>query len=235
MIKHVQFGKKQRVVDELGRRIRSGEWSSGRQLPGEHQLASEFNVSRGTLRQALLELQRQQYIATQSGVGSFVTFDGIALDQQQGWARALARSGARIVTELLTLECIDEEAMGAHVDCTRFVEVVRRRRLAGGEIVSLERSLIPARGQLVTLPERGLLNDSITDTLAAHELVAAHGEQWLSLAALDSQQAERLERPAGTLFMQSTRLTLDTHDRFVEHVTSLLDPAHFHFHLAFDS
>ncbi|MCE3028637.1 GntR family transcriptional regulator [Salinicola sp. DM10] len=235
MSKPVRFDKKQRVVDELGRRIRSGEWSSGHQLPGEHQLANEFNVSRGTLRQALLELQRQQYIATQSGVGSFVTFDGIALDQQQGWARALARSGVRIVTELLSLQCVEDAALAERVDGTRFVEIVRRRRLAEGEIVSLERSLIPARGQLAQLPERGLINDSITDTLAAHELVAARGEQWLSLAALDAQQAKRLERPAGTLFMQSTRLTLDTHDRFVEHVTSLLDPAHFHFHLAFDS
>ncbi|RKR03367.1 GntR family transcriptional regulator [Kushneria sinocarnis] len=235
MNKHVRFGKKQRVVDELGRRIRSGEWSSGRQLPGEHQLATEFNVSRGTLRQALLELQRQQYIATQSGVGSFVTFDGIALDQQQGWARALARSGVRIVTELLSIECVHDDALADRVHCNRFVEIVRRRRLAEGEIVSLERSLIPARGQLSNLPEHGLLNDSITDTLAAHELIAARGEQWLSIAALDEQQAQQLNRATGTLFMQSTRLTLDADDRFVEHVTSLLDPTHFHFHLAFDS
>ena len=39
-------------------------------LPGEHQLAEEFAVSRGTLREALAELKRRNYIATQSGVGS---------------------------------------------------------------------------------------------------------------------------------------------------------------------
>ena len=48
-------------------------------LPGEHQLAEEFAVSRGTLREALAELKRRNYIATQSGVGSIVTFDGMVL------------------------------------------------------------------------------------------------------------------------------------------------------------
>lgn len=56
-------------------------------LPGEHQLAEEFAVSRGTLREALAELKRRNYIATQSGVGSIVTFDGMVLDQRSGWPR----------------------------------------------------------------------------------------------------------------------------------------------------
>ena len=80
MIKHVRFDKKTRVVDELIRRIESGLLEDGFQLPGEHQLAEEFGVSRGTLREALAELKRRNYIATQSGVGSIVTFDGVALD-----------------------------------------------------------------------------------------------------------------------------------------------------------
>ena len=53
MIRQVRFDKKQRVVDELIRRIESGLMEDGFHLPGEHQLAQEFKVSRGTLREAL--------------------------------------------------------------------------------------------------------------------------------------------------------------------------------------
>ena len=77
MIRHVRFDKKKRVVDELIRRIEAGVMADGFLLPGEHQLAEEFAVSRGTLREALAELKRRNYIATQSGVGSIVTFDGM--------------------------------------------------------------------------------------------------------------------------------------------------------------
>ena len=79
MIRHVRFDKKKRVVDELIRRIEGGVMADGFLLPGEHQLAEEFAVSRGTLREALSELKRRNYIATQSGVGSIVTFDGMVL------------------------------------------------------------------------------------------------------------------------------------------------------------
>ena len=91
MIRQVRFDKKQRVVDELIRRIESGLLEDGLLLPGEHQLAQEFKVSRGTLREALAELKRRHYIATQSGVGSIVTFDGVMLDQRNGWGRRLRR------------------------------------------------------------------------------------------------------------------------------------------------
>ena len=60
MIRQVRFDKKQRVVDELVRRIESGLMEDGFLLPGEHQLAQEFNVSRGTLREALAELKAAQ-------------------------------------------------------------------------------------------------------------------------------------------------------------------------------
>ena len=59
MIRQVRFDKKKRVVDELARRIESGQMGSGELLPGENLLAQEFNVSRGTLREALYELKRR--------------------------------------------------------------------------------------------------------------------------------------------------------------------------------
>lgn len=233
MHKPVRFDKKQRVVDELTRRIRSGRLRRGKRLPGEHQLAEELEVSRGTLREALLELKRQRYIATQTGVGSIVTYDGIELDQHSGWARALADSGTGLRIEILRLETITDTELSARYDVDRFIAVDRRRFTVEGRFVSLERACVPAIAALADLPRRGLVDDSLTATLQAAGLHVERGEQSVDMALLEAPDAALLGRAPGTPFLRSTRITV-THDgALVEHVVSLLDPAHFRLHLHF--
>ncbi|WP_110649287.1 GntR family transcriptional regulator [Salinicola peritrichatus] len=233
MHKPVRFDKKQRVIDELTRRIRSGRLRRGKRLPGEHQLAEELEVSRGTLREALLELKRQRYIATQTGVGSIVTYDGVELDQQSGWARALADSGAGLQVELLRLAPVADAELQARHGIDRFIAVDRRRFTGDGQFVSLERSRVPALPALIDLPQRGLLDDSLMATLNAAGLHFEGGEQSVDIAYLDAEDAALLARDVGTPFLRSTRTTFTQEGVLVEHVVSLLDPNHFRLHLHF--
>jgi len=231
MTGQVGFSKRSRLVEDLAERIRSGRLARGERLPGENQLAATYQVSRGTVRSALSELQRRNLIATETGVGSFVTFDGVALDQSVGWARALAEAGSDATVELLGIE------RGRPLDLAErygpLVTVRRLRRTADGP-VSLETSTLPATGALADLPERGLVDGSITATLRAAGLAATgSGEQWISAVPLDAAAAGLLERSPGELFLQSTRTTLTMGGALVEHVVSLLDPSRFRFHLTF--
>lgn len=233
MIRHVRFDKKKRVVDELIRRIEGGVIADGFLLPGEHQLAEEFAVSRGTLREALAELKRRNYIATQSGVGSIVTFDGMVLDQRQGWAQALADTGAQVSTEVLRFEAVTRPDLFSRFGTEQFIALDRCRRTADGTPVSLERSLMPASADLESLPRMGLIDNSLTITLAAYGYVGAAGDQWIGAEALSAEDAQLLGRPAGTVFLKASRTTYDRRERFMEHVESLLDPLHFRLHLQF--
>jgi len=233
MIRHVRFDKKKRVVDELIRRIESGLLEDGLLLPGEHQLAEEFSVSRGTLREALAELKRRNYIATQSGVGSIVTYDGIPLDQRAGWAQALADSGALINTEVLRLEAVVRPDLFSRYGTEQFIALDRRRRNTEGTVVSLEHSLMPASGGLEGLPDVGLIDNSLTITLAAYGFVGDRGDQWIGAEPLSAEDAELLGRPLGTVFLKALRTTYDKQGRFMEQVESLLDPLHFRLHLVF--
>ncbi|MEW5698628.1 GntR family transcriptional regulator [Pseudomonas synxantha] len=233
MIRHVRFDKKKRVVDELIRRIEGGVMADGFLLPGEHQLAEEFAVSRGTLREALAELKRRHYIATQSGVGSIVTFDGMVLDQRSGWAQALADTGAQVSTEILRFEAVTRADLFSRFGTDQFIALDRLRRAADGTPVSLERSLMPAVGDLESLPRIGLIDNSLTITLAAYGYVGADGDQWIGVEPLSDEDAERLARPIGTVFLKASRTTYDRRERFMEHVESLLDPVHFRLHLQF--
>ncbi|WP_426136277.1 GntR family transcriptional regulator [Pseudomonas sp. PWP3-1b2] len=233
MIRHVRFDKKKRVVDELIRRIEGGVMADGYLLPGEHQLAEEFAVSRGTLREALAELKRRNYIATQSGVGSIVTFDGMVLDQRSGWAQALADTGAQVTTDILRLEAVTRPDLLSRFGSDRFIALDRRRCAPDGAFVSLERSLMPASGGLESLPDVGLIDNSLTITLAAFGYVGAEGDQWIGAEPLSNEDAELLGRPVGTVFLKASRTTYDRRERFMEHVESLLDPLHFRLHLQF--
>ncbi|MBO0849937.1 MAG: GntR family transcriptional regulator [Pseudonocardia sp.] len=227
------LGKRDRLVADLVGQIRSGRLAQGAQLPGEQELARRYRVSRGTVRGALAELQRRDLIATQSGVGSFVTFDGVRLDQSVGWAAALARSGFRIDTTLLAIERTTEPELTERFGIEQFIAVRRLRRDPSAGPVSLEVALVPAVGPLTRLPEHGLVDGSLTASLARAGLRAVRGEQWISAEALDEDTAAPLERSVGELFLKAIRVSTDGSGRLVERVVSLLDPARFRFHLTF--
>jgi DNA-binding GntR family transcriptional regulator len=60
------------VIEELRRRIESGEYPPGSVLPSEHQLSDEFQIARPTVVRALRVLRQDGWIETQQGKGSFV-------------------------------------------------------------------------------------------------------------------------------------------------------------------
>lgn len=62
-----------RVAAALVAAIESGRYPPGSRLPAEIDLAAEFDVSRGTLRQALAALRSKGFIEAVPGRGSFVT------------------------------------------------------------------------------------------------------------------------------------------------------------------
>ena len=56
----------------IKRKIEGGEWPVGSQIPTEEELCAMFNVSRATVRTAVLELVRQGYLKRQQGKGTFI-------------------------------------------------------------------------------------------------------------------------------------------------------------------
>ena len=60
------------VVAEIKSRIERGQYPPGSLLPSEHQLVSDFGVSRPTIVKALSALRQDGWIDTQQGRGSFV-------------------------------------------------------------------------------------------------------------------------------------------------------------------
>lgn len=231
MTARVSSLKHESIAATLGKEIRAGR--VGRQLPGENALAARFEVSRNTVRQALDELGRAGLITTRPGKGSFVVYDDVPLDAHAGWAVAFQQRGIATEVEVLRLERVTDTDLAARLgeESPLFVAIDRLRRVVGGPAISYERSRVPAVGDLRDLPERGLVDGSLTATLLAAGLRGDHGEQWVSARPLTSAEAAVLGRSPTECFLQTRRVTRTACGDLVEHVESALDPAHFQLHL----
>jgi GntR family transcriptional regulator len=60
------------VVAEIKSRVERGDYPPGSLLPSEHQLVTDFGVSRPTIVKSLSVLRQEGWIETQQGRGSFV-------------------------------------------------------------------------------------------------------------------------------------------------------------------
>lgn len=235
----VRSGKRQQIVDTLAGRIRDGQYERGARLDGELRLAEEFGVSRGTVRQALSELQQRRLIATETGRGSFVIFDGHQLDQQYGWAQALADTGSSVTVQNMGIATVQRDEVPQLPEGVVFTDGIAIRRLRslqtddGVAPISFECATVPAIGALADLPRTGLVEDSLSRTLAAAGLDPVRGIQRAGVHRLDEREAGILQRPAATAFLRTARTSFDADGRFVEHVVSLLDPDHFTLALSF--
>lgn len=67
------------LVDSLRKRLTGGEWTEGQRLPTEADLATEYGVSRATVRSALQHLETQGLTITRHGMGTFVSPYGHAI------------------------------------------------------------------------------------------------------------------------------------------------------------
>ncbi|TQJ27915.1 GntR family transcriptional regulator [Curtobacterium citreum] len=227
--------KRRLVADALRDAIATGRYRAGERLPGEHDLAARYEVSRGTVRAALADLADDEYISTHGGVGSVVTFDGATLDPRGGWARSIAASGTEVTTRILRIERLDSPDLQAELDAATpvFVAVDRIRAVTGERPVSLERSILPHVGRLASAIIEGLVDDSLTATIAEAGLIPSSAEQWIDVVPLDTNDARLLERADGTPFLRSRRVSRTAEGVFVERVDSLLDPDRFRLHMRF--
>lgn len=111
----------EQVASQVRAAIMAGELSAGDQLPSIRSLAADLRISAITTKRAYADLERQGFIATVPGKGSFVAGDNLELLREERLRQveaALARAveGARVagltpaeLHEMLDLEMEDTQ------------------------------------------------------------------------------------------------------------------------------
>ena len=62
-----------RLAQDLRRRLTAGEWTPGQAIPAETALATAYEVSRNTIREAISRLVTEGQVRIQRGVGTIVS------------------------------------------------------------------------------------------------------------------------------------------------------------------
>ena len=227
--------KYQRIAKLLRRDIETGVLRAEERLPGEIELARNFDVSRSTIRQALSTLQEAGLIQTWSGAGSFVCYNGAQLDDDLGWSQALARQGVQAAPRILRFARIDDELLASELGLPSpdFLALDRVRSAEAGRPISLERSRLPWRPAFGPALHQGLVGGSLRRTLDSLGIRPTGGSETVQLVRLTREDANELQQTEGELFLATLRIAHDAAGSIVEHVRSLLHPAHFTLRLNF--
>lgn len=89
------------IVEEIKRRTARGQYPPGGQLPSVRELSQSMGVNPNTLSRAYMELERDGFITTRRGQGSFVTEESRRVDRERQRLAAAARD--RFVAEIRSL------------------------------------------------------------------------------------------------------------------------------------
>ncbi len=136
------------LYDILKRKIESGEWSVGSQIPTEEDLCKMFNVSRATVRTAILELVRQGYLKRQQGKGTFIFRNVISegLSMLTSFRESLFEESLHFSTSILArtvMMPVDDLDSKLDIPEDKHIIYIKRVRLIDGEPIMLQESYVP--------------------------------------------------------------------------------------------
>jgi len=200
-----------RIAEAVRRSIRSGVYPPGAQLPSERELAEEFDVARGTVRQALATLRAEGVVASRKGARGVVLSEPRAQSFSEllsfsAWARSLGEEPSGRVVELVRRYA--DGADGRRLDVAEGDPVFSlvRVRMLGRTPVMIERTtFVESVGRLVAAVD--LEADSIYARLAERGVVFAQARHYVSAISADEEDAELLDVPPGTALLRQVRRT----------------------------
>ncbi len=214
------------IKEDMFLHLRSGRWPPGHELPTEEALCKHYGVSRGTLRQAILDLVSAGYIERKRGRGTFVSRPKL----ESGVAGSYSRFrvlGPPLDAGGTILAC---ERIRADKDVATMLDVrtgaaiwrLERVRFTERRPVALQTSFIPV--ELATgLADHDLttrhLVDVLRDEFGIHLVRAV---EYIDPTVADGYAAKALGVRLRTPLFQIERSTYAMDDRVVEYRRALL-------------
>ncbi|ONI42981.1 GntR family transcriptional regulator [Candidatus Epulonipiscium fishelsonii] len=129
--------------------IRNGVYKTGDMIPTEAELSIMYDISRSTVRQAILELVHEGYLNRAKGKGTFVAEDKLMhnfIQKIESFQDEMQRLGVTPSTEVIALECIN-----ASTEISSILQIpkgdkiifLHRKRLVNNEPVVLIETYLP--------------------------------------------------------------------------------------------
>ncbi|MCX5556151.1 GntR family transcriptional regulator [Streptomyces sp. NBC_00038] len=209
------------IAEELRRAIDREEYTVGSLLPAETELAAQYAVSRGTVRQAVASLTAEGLIGSRQGARRVVlagrrSQSFAELRSFAQWARAMGREATGHVVTQERRPATAEDAVRLQLrENTTVLHVLRVRGL-DGEPVLLERTVY---ADWISPAVEAIEPDCPSVTQRLYEdtgLVFAYGEHVIDAVAAGAQDADLLDVRRTSPLLRVRRVTTTREGRPVE-------------------
>lgn len=217
-----------KISDYVMDKIHSGEWPVGHMLPTEMELCEQFNMSRQSVRTAMLSLVSEGYLIRTKGKGTFVTTPQRVEESTvfiESFAEEMHRRGHETETEVLEFRKMRADD-----------KLCERLQLAPGSSVLKLSRLRYCKGSFDSGPivltssyytmKLAYLQDYDFSATSVHQVMQEHNnakkytEKYINVAVLDARSSRLMSVENGALALSITSYTRDTDDELVEYCES---------------
>ena len=203
--------------ETLRQSIENGRYKHGDALPTEAELESQFNISRITVRRAIIDLVNEGLLSRERGRGTYVSKPKITqkLNYITSWAETVIGMGMSVKT----IDCIIEYVVAPSwvarllvIPTGQEVTRISRVRCADAEPMCIMTNHLLS-DYVPGLVEDGLQSESLYETLEnRYHFVLGKAEELVEAVLADEHQAKVLKICKGAPLLSVTRVTYDVHD-----------------------
>lgn len=204
--------------------IHSGAVNPGDALPSERDLATKVDVSRVTVRKAVLQLVKDGVLVQRHGSGTFVAPQTQRVEQSlshlTSFTEDMARRGMEVRAEWLDRGLYvpsPEETVILGLTSGEQVARIARLRLTGDTPLAIERASLSSR----TLPDPAAIGDSLYKHLDKTGTRPIRAIQRIRAANLNEEDAALLQVPAGSAGLNIERTSYLASGRVIEFTRSI--------------
>lgn len=226
---------KQIIIDMIENR----ELKENEKLPTEQELCDQYGISRATVRQALKELENEDYIYKIQGKGTFVSPKKFQQDLLKfySFTDEMKKIGKTPTSLILDFKVVNPDKKIAQIlDINRNDKVYEftRLRLADNEPMMLETTYIPyelfpgiAKKDLEARPLYNILIDE-------YDTVFSKAEEIFRPTLLTEEEAEKLGYIKGGPAFLLERITYNSFNKVIEYTKSVARGDKFKYHVVLE-
>lgn len=210
------------IAELLIRDIAAGRLIDGERLPPERDMAAQLNVSVGTLRKSLAELEKKGMLERIQGSGNYVRETGTQNSVYAMFRLELPEGGGLPRADILSVDHLDKPADLPDFGTSRRGSRVRRMRYLNDTIIAVEEIWLDESAGLI---DRRLLSDSLYRYYQQQlGFWITRAEDRVSVGRLPDWTPANFTRPAGEIVGYIERFSWSERPEPVEFSKTWFDP-----------
>ncbi|WP_239257288.1 GntR family transcriptional regulator [Listeria ilorinensis] len=222
------------LMDAVIEAIQSGEYSAGERLPSERELCDKYGVSRITVRQAMQELERENYIVKRHGKGTFVAdkTDPQNLIHLFSFTEEMKRLGHEPTTRVIEFNKIaasERIARKLQVAENDPIYELVRLRLADDKEMMFERTYL-SQAMFPELTKEQIEAKPMYDVFAGYGIVITRAVEEFKATLLQKDEAKLLNQSRNSAGMMINRFGY-ADQRLVEYTITIVSNQDFYYRI----